>query len=339
MMANATLSDVARLAGVSPITASRAIRNSPQVTEATREKVRAAAASLNYTPNSAARALATGHSGFLAVLIPSVTNAVFADVLSGAFSVADDLGLTLQLVNTGYSAQREEDALRLILNQRPSGIIVSGTDQTDASRRMLEGVQVPLVQIMDLCDDPIDMMVGFSHAKAAAAAAAHLLDMGYRHPAALAAQLDPRTIRRMAGFSDGLRAAGHPEPDRIQRTDAPSGFAVGGQLLRDLMARRPDTDCVFCNNDDLAIGALFEAQRLGLSVPHRLGICGFNNLEAVGATEPGITSVKTNRFEMGRLAVQKVSRIAGTKDATPQVVDLGFEVIARASTRRTPTAG
>ena len=329
-MRNPTLTDVARKAGVSPITASRALSGSPLVATRTRDKVQAAADALNYAPNTAARALATGNSAIIAMLIPSITNAVFADVLSGAFAVADDLGLTLQLINTGYSAAREESALRLILNQRPRGIIVAGVDQSPVSRAMLQAAKVPVVQIMDLTGDAIDMVIGFCHHDAAAAAARHLLDMGYRHPGALAAQLDPRTNRRMQGFAAGLRAGGQPGDTRIATSTAPSSLGLGARLLRELLDRYPDTDAVFCNNDDLALGALFEAQRLGLSVPRDLGICGFNNLEATAAAEPGITSVRTHRNAMGRRAVERIVE----RGSDAPVLDLGFEVIARGSTKR-----
>lgn len=330
----ATLADVAKLAGVSPMTASRALRGSDQVIKKTKKKVLAAAKQLNYTPNSAARALATGQTNVIGVVIPSVTNAVFADVLKGCYSAAEESGLTLQLANSRYLPEKEEELLRVFISQRPMGLILAGIDQTPASVAMLRELTIPVVQIMDLTDDPIDTIIGFSNFQAAAAAGAHLLAKGYRKPGFLGARLDPRTLRRMQGYRSALESAGRFDEDRFMLTPDASSVSLGARLLRGLFEKCPDTDAVFCNNDDLALGALFEAQRLGLSVPNDLGICGFNDLEAVAVAEPGITSVKTNRLEIGRLAVSRIIAKADRKQKSDRVLDLGFEVIARGSTDR-----
>ncbi len=331
-----TLSDVAQRAGVSPITVSRALRRPDTVSPDTRDRIAAAVAELGYVPNPAARALATGRSEVIGVLIPSATNAVFSDVLSGIHDGIAGSHFNVQYGITRYSARTEEELLGVFLGQRPAALIVSGIDQTAVTRRMLDQADCPVVQVMETGPDPVDMIVGFSHHDAAAAATRHLVEAGYRRPGFLGARMDPRTQRRFAGFRAEAEAADMFDPDRCETTPDPSSVTRGAALFRALLTRRPDTDAVFCNNDDLALGALFEAMRMRLPVPERIGICGFNDLEMTRAAEPALTSVRTNRFEMGARAAAMIrARLAGG-DAGPPAVDLGALVVPRRSTGGPP---
>ena len=329
-----TLDDVARLAGVSAITVSRALRRPEMVSEAVRKRIDSAVAELGYVPNPAARHLATGRSNVIGVLIPSVTNNVFSEVLKGIYAASETSPYDVQLANTRYCASTEESALRLFASQKPAGMVVSGFDQTEAARKLLERLDCPVVQIMETGEDPVDVCVGLSHFHAAEAATRHLLAQGYRRPGFLGARMDPRTRRRFAGFRAEAQAAGVFAEGRVVTSTEASSVTKGAEMLRQLMAQAPEVDAIFCNNDDLALGALFEAQRLGLSVPERLGICGFNDLEVMAVANPSLTSVRTRRFEMGRSAIEIIlARLDGGWQG-PRVVDLGHEVIARQSTAR-----
>ena len=333
MARRVTLAEVAAQAGVSPITVSRALRRPDTVQPETRARIDAAVAMLGYVPDPAARALATGRSDVIGVLIPSVTNAVFTDVLSGIYDRLAESRFDVQYGITRYDPTIEENLLGVFLRQRPAGLIVAGIDQTEAARRLLDRAGCPVVQLMETGPDPVDMMVGFSHHDAAAAGTRHLIAQGYRRPGFLGARMDPRTQRRFAGFRAEAETAGVFDADRCETTATPSSVGVGADLLRALMARRPDTDAVFCNNDDLALGALFEAMRMGVSVPGSLGICGFNDLEMMSAAEPPLTSVRTNRFEMGARAAEMIRARLEGRDPGPALVDLGTKVQARRSTR------
>ncbi len=328
-----TLSDVAEAASVSAITVSRALRDSGSVSEATLERIRDAVDSLGYVPNQAARALASRRTDVIGALIPSVTNNVFSDVLKGIYDAVEDGPFQLQLGNTRYSVLEEERLVRTFLSQRPAGLIISGIDQSAVTRELLQDSGVPIVQIMETGPDPIDLMVGFSHRAAACAAVAHLVAAGYRRIAFLGARMDPRTQRRLAGYRDGLQGVGVDE-DLVLTTTQPSSVIMGGHLIDDLLARRPDVDAVFCNNDDIALGALFEAQRRHIDVPGQLGICGFNDLEYMQAACPSLTSVRTHRGLMGAKAVEMLAGAIHERGPEDKVVDLGFEVVARESTLR-----
>src|SRR5262249_22204752 len=157
------LAEVAELAGVSPITASRFFRNPEALSTNKRERVESAARELGYVPNLAARALASQRTEVIGVLIPSLTNNVFNDVLRGIYDASEGSRYTVQFVNTRYSSLQEEKLLRLFQAQKPAGLIVTGINQTAEARALMESANCPVVQIMETGPDPVDMMVGFSH--------------------------------------------------------------------------------------------------------------------------------------------------------------------------------
>jgi LacI family gluconate utilization system Gnt-I transcriptional repressor len=325
------LTEVAKLAGVSPITASRFFRNPEALSLAKRERVDSAVKELGYVPNLAARALASHRTEVIGVVIPSLTNNVFADVLRGIYDSLEGSRYSIQLANTRYSILQEEKLLRLFRAQKPAGLIVTGINQTADSRAILETMNCPVTQIMEIGEAPVDMMVGFSHYDASSAAIAHILAQGRRRIGFLGARMDPRVQRRFEGYRDAMTAALLFDPNLIVTTSVPTTVTLGSTLFADLVARAPDIDAVFCVNDDLALGVLFECQRRRISVPRDLAIVGFNDLEFMASAVPSLTSVRTNRYEMGRHAVTMViDAIEGRRPEIP-VLDLGFQLMVRES--------
>lgn len=329
------LSDVAAKANVSVITASRALRQSEKVTPKTRARVEAAVSALGYVPNPAAQALASARSRIIGVVIPSLTNQIFADLLRGVMDGLEGSPYSPQFVNTRYLASREEELLRIFATQRPAGMIVAGIDQSEAARALLRAMNCPVVQVMETGPDPIDMIVGCDQRAAGQAAVEHLLAQGYQRIGFLGARMDPRAQRRLAGYRDALARARLADDTRlVMTTPQPSSFTTGGRLLSDLLAQCPDADAVFCANDDVALGALFECQRRGISVPHQMGIVGFNDLDVVSCSVPTITSVRTLRYRTGQMAVEMIRAALEDVPNVPRAVDIGFEVIPRQSSAR-----
>ncbi len=329
-----TIADVAAQAGVSPITVSRALREPARVSEPLRKRIDAAVRDLDYVPDLHARALASARTNVVGVIIPSLTNSVFAEVMRGVHDRAEKTDLQVQLANTRYSPLEEERLIRLFLSQSPAGLIMVGIDQTAAAAKLLREAELPIVQIMELGPEPFDMMVGLSQFDAGRAMTEHLLEAGYRRIAFLAARLDPRSNRRMAGYSAVMAERGLADDSLMVQTKAPSSVGVGCELMRQIMEQRPDIEAVFCNNDDIALGALFECRRMGIAVPERLGIAGFNDFEMMASAEPPITSMATERYEMGVAAMDMIARTIAGEPPEQKVVDLGFHLCARASTRR-----
>ncbi|MGV3548930.1 HTH-type transcriptional regulator GntR [Rhizobium sp.] len=327
-----TLSDVAELAGVGSITVSRALRDPSRVSPELRERIDAAVDKLGYVLNPNARALASVRSDVIGVLIPSMTNNVFADVVRG---IHDGLGgshLQIQFGNTHYSADEEERLLKVFLGQHPSALIVSGIDQTPAARRLLENAGCPVVQIMEIGPDPVDMMIGFSHFEGGKVVTRHLVETGRKRIAFLGARMDPRSMRRLAGYSEAMAEAGLFDERLITTTTRPSSVTMGADLLTEALVRAPDLDGVVCNNDDLALGVLFACHRGGIDVPGRMGIAGFNDHEMMAAAFPSITSLRTPRYEIGRRAVTLALAELSGDAARERVFDLGFELKVREST-------
>lgn len=329
-----TIEDVAREAGVSAMTVSRALRNPEKVSTKTREKIQEVVDRLGYVPDPAASALAAGRTNVIGVIVPSVTNNVFSDVMLGIYEQSEGTRWQIQLGNSRYSPLEEERLVRTFLSQKPAGLIVSGMDQSDATADLLKNAHCRVVQIMECGPDPFDMMIGFSHLEASRAATHHLIKQGYRNPGYIAARLDPRTQRRLEGFRMASREAGVLDQNRIVTTPRASTVTLGGELVADLLSIAPDTDAILCNNDDLALGALFECQRRGISVPGTIGICGFNDLEMMAAACPSITSVRTHRLEMGRKAMQMMNDALNGSEPSEANIDLGFEIIVRESTSK-----
>lgn len=328
------LSDVATVAGVSTATVSRVLRRPDMVSADVRQRILQIIEELGYVANPAARALASARTNVIGILIPSLTNNVFADVLRGIYAVAQDSTYDVQFANTRYSNLEEENLLRVFLNQKPSGLIVTGTDQSVASRALLKQANCPVVQIMETGESPVDMMVGFSHVKGAYAATSHLVGSGYRRIAFLGARMDPRTQRRLLGYTEALEEAGLFDERLIVTTPRSSTVTLGCELLGLLLDRNLGADAVFCNNDDLALGVLFECQRRRIPVPSEMGICGFNDLDMMAVANPSITSVRTFRQEMGEKAIRMlIDRIEGRQVENP-LLDLGFELIVRQSSQK-----
>ena len=330
-----TLIDVAVAAGVSAITVSRVINQPDKVSDALRQQVQKAIDMLGYIPNQYASSLASSKSKVIGVAIPSLSNTVFTDVLRGVYDVMGTAGYKVLLVDTHYSPLEEEKMIRTLLSQSPEGLIITGGDQTRTCQNLLQKSRVPVVQIMELLDEPLDMNVGFSHWQAGYDVVKHLLDQGCARIGFIGARMDPRVQQRMQGFKKALEDAGKFSKNFIVTTPEPSSIAVGGELFKSLLASNQGAiDAVFCANDDLALGALFESQRMNINVPGDLALCGFNDIEASRFVNPSLTSVQVGRYEMGVKAAEMViKRLNGNSD-DPKIVDMGYEIKKRQSTTR-----
>ena len=326
-----TLIDVAKAAGVAPMTVSRALNNPDHVKKATLLKVRKAIEETGYVRNLVAGALASNRSHLVAVIVPILTNPIFSDTFQAIADRLSKSGYQVLLGMSGYQPDQEQELLEVILSRRPDGIILTGTLHTEASRRRLRAVGVPVVETWDLTREPIDMLVGFSHEAIGRDVARHLLGKGYRDFATLAVD-DPRGQRRIKAFVDELRANGIHDIPAEHMQGVPT-LEHGRRGLRNLLAIPARPLVVVCASDTLAHGVLTEAMAQGIRVPDDIAVMGFGDMNFAAHTHPALSTVKIDGKAMGdAAAVALLERLVGDSDEAVYR-DIGYQLIDRDSTR------
>jgi LacI family gluconate utilization system Gnt-I transcriptional repressor len=295
----------------------------------------AAVASFGYITNRVAGCLSSNQTRLIVAIIPTFQSSVATEFTGGMATVLRSRGYQLLLGGSNFAVDEEESLILEFLSRRADGIYLTGTTHTDRARHMLEVSRVPVVEIASLDGEPIDMVVGFSNVDASFAMMQHLAGCGYRKVAffSLPTKDNERQRGRVAGFRRGVEAFGL-DPDPALMAEVRMDLASAARSLHELLERRPDTEALFCGGDLVAIGALFECQRRGLRVPEDFGIAGFDDIDLAAYVQPGLTTVRLPHPQIGaRAAELLLDRIAG-KPVEGSVVDMGFEIIARSSTRK-----
>jgi LacI family gluconate utilization system Gnt-I transcriptional repressor len=326
--------EVARLAEVAPITVSRALSFPDAVAPATRQRILDAVSSLGYIPNRVAGSLSSNQTRLIGAIIPTFQSSVATEFTGGMARVLRSRGYQLLLGGSNFSVDEEESLILEFLSRRADGIYLTGTTHTDRARHILKESRVPVVEIASLDGNPVDMVVGFSNVDASFAMMRHLAECGYRRVAffSLPTKDNERQRGRIAGFRRGVEAFGL-DPDPALMAEVPMDLANAARSLGELLERRPDAEALFCGGDLVAVGALFECQRRGLRVPEDFGIAGFDDIDLAGFVQPGLTTVHLPHQTLGaRAAELLLDRIAG-KPVAGSVVDMGFEIVVRGSTR------
>ncbi|MFJ4156241.1 LacI family DNA-binding transcriptional regulator [Pseudomonas sp. NPDC089752] len=332
--ATVTLTDVARLAGVAPMTVSRYFNAPETVKESTRLKVQKAVSQTGYVHNRLAGALRSSKTRLVAVVLPMVTNPLFSDTFQAISATLSRSGYQVLLGVSGHHREQEQELLEFILSRRPDGIILTGTLHTPACRDRLRLAGIPVVETWDLSSEPIDMLVGFSHEKAGREVARTLLGQGYRRFGLLAVD-DPRGLRRAESFTNTLAEHGVTEVSRHISAGAPS-LAVGreglSQLLQEQSLSQGEPLAVVCTSDTIAHGVLTEAIARGIAVPSQLSVMGFGDMNFAAHTYPSLSTVKVDGAQIGDLAARMMlARLQGELVEEP-VKDVGFTVVQREST-------
>jgi LacI family gluconate utilization system Gnt-I transcriptional repressor len=326
------MEDVARRAEVSVMTVSRALRQPGKVAEATRSRIAEAMLELNYVPDAIASSLALRRSQMVALVVPSVSNPVFADPIQGMADGLRGRGYHLLLAGTSAAPKDAEALVRTLLGHRPAGFVMHGGNHTQGMRDLLHRVSVPVVEIGCLPRRPIDMVVGYSNAAAARAMTEWLLARGYQRIGFVSAPVrhNDRAAERRRGYRTALRAAGlSPRPE--WEIEQAHGVAEGAAAVAALLERKQRLDAIFCAGDVWAIGALFECRRRGIRVPDDLAVVGFDGQAITAQTVPPLTTVQVHRYEMGLQAAELLlDRLAG-QPVEGRRLDLGYELVVRES--------
>lgn len=302
-----TLQDIALLAGVTKMTVSRYLRTPEKVAAETVEKIAQVMKEVNFTDSDEARSTQKPRIG---VLIPSFNNQIFADLLAGIESITLEQGYQTLVVNYDYSRQREEEHIVQLLAYPIAGLILTDSEHTLRAEKYLTAAKIPVAQVMDLEGPEGRIAVGFDNFQAGYDMTEALLASGKRQVVYFGAMSDARDTKRFQGYCRAMEKQGLT-PRQITPHRVPS-VTVGSDMLA--MARQlyPDLDAILCTNDDLAVGVLQECLRLGLRVPQDIALSGFHGLDIGKATTPGIASVITPRFDIGKVATEiLLKRIKG----------------------------
>ncbi|WP_353313599.1 MULTISPECIES: LacI family DNA-binding transcriptional regulator [unclassified Shimia] len=313
-----TLRDVSEASGVSEMTVSRVLRNRGDVSPATRDKVLLAAKELGYVPNKIAGALASQRVNLVAVIIPSLSNMVFPEVLSGISQVLEETELQPVVGVSDYLPEKEEKVLYEMLSWRPSGVIIAGLEHTEASRAMLNASGIPVVEIMDTDGDPVDAMVGISHRRAGREMASAILQAGYKNIAFLGTKmpLDHRARKRFEGFTEVLAKSGVEVYDR-EFYSGGSALAKGREMTQAVLERSPDVDFIYYSNDMIGAGGLLYLLEKGIDVPGQIGLAGFNGVELLQGLPRRLATMDACRREIGTKAAEIIAaRVHGTDKDT-----------------------
>lgn len=331
-MQSVTMTHVAEYAKVSPSTVSLFLRKPEAVSASASTAIARAIEKLNYVPNLVAGGLAAASSRAVSIIVPSVRNAFFAETVAAMQTALRKERLQVILGHTEYDEKEEEDLVRTALSWAPAAIVLTGLAHSDATRRMLQKTHVPVIEIWELGGPQINTAIGFHHDQVGAATARHLIQQGRKNLVFLGARMheDRRARQRCDGFVAAAREAG-VEAEVVQHPAA-SSAEVGAMLLAEAMQKLPQTDGIACSNDHVALGAVFECERIGLPVPDRLSIVGFGDLSFSAACNPPLTTVRPSGDLIGKEAARLIIEHMTGKPAEPQVsIDTRFTLLHRRS--------
>ncbi|WP_392558568.1 gluconate operon transcriptional repressor GntR [Orbus mooreae] len=314
------LIEIANLAGVSKMTVSRFLRDANLVSTTLQAKISAAIDKLGYIPNKAPDMLSNAKSYAIGVVLPSLTNQVFADVLKGIEMITDARGYQTMIAHTGYNQSKEEMRLRSLLGYNIDGLILTERTHSPATLKMLEIAHVPVVEIMDSATPCFDMAVGFDNFSVTKKMMHRMIEKGRKHIIYFSARQDDRSILRQKAYEEAMLEAGLI-PYTIGTKEA-SSYSLGAKLLQQALITHPNIDGVFCTNDDLALGTLFECQRLKIDVPKKIAIVGFHGHDVGQAISPKLASILTPRIEMGRVAAELLLKRIDGESVTNKIIDL-----------------
>ena len=324
-----TLHDVARLANVAPMTASRALNTPARVSPDVLARVTDAVRSTGYVRNHAASGLASARSRLVAAVVPTISGPVFLQTVQALTASLADHGYQLMLGQSGYVDSREDALLEAIIGRRPDGIILTGVMHSPDGRRRLLAAKIPVVETWDLTASPIDMLVGFSHESVGREVARFLHAKGRRRLAVVAGD-DERSHRRHDAFCAAARALGLASPEVVV-VPAPTTLRSGRAALGDLLQRPGGVDAVFCSSDLLALGVLTEAHARGVTVPAQLAVVGFGDNDFAADLDPALTTVHIDSAAIGRQAARFIVDRAEGRTVDERIVDIGFSILDRAS--------
>ncbi len=317
------------------MTVSRAFKADSLVSPETREAILKAAEDLGYVFDSTASNLRSQKSDFVAVTIPSINNANFADTVGGLSDTLAKRGMQILLGYTNYDIDEEERLIEQLLRRKPQALVVTGGSHTARARRLLQTVAIPIIETWDIPADPIDHFVGFSNTAVMRDMVDHFVASGCRRIAFIGGdvQRDSRGSERRLGFIAAMQAHGLDASRLIAAGPPPISMREGANAMAKLIEIYPDTEAVVCVSDLAAYGALTECRRLGVPVPERFSIGGFGNYEIGEVCVPTLTTINAFAREIGEQTAQLILDIIDNAQPVGNV-RISTQLIVRDSSRQ-----
>ena len=328
--------EVARAAGVSIATVSRAFNRPETVNAETRERVLAAAQRLTYIPDGAARSLSSQKSFRVGVVIPTMDDSIFARFVEALQQRLGSIGYALLIGVDRFDSREELKEVRSLIESGVDAVVLCGAQRSSETYELLRTRALPYLITHVQARDAAEISVGYDNREGAATAAHYLVDLGHREIGVMdyPPARNDRAALRLAGVAEALAARGLALPPE-RRIERPFSIEEGRIGLRLLLAQDPPPTAVFCGNDILAIGALFEAQAQGIAVPGELSIVGYDDLELAAQVTPALTTVHVPTGEMGDRAAEILSLMLTGKQV-PRTTRIGTNLIIRNTTGQAP---
>jgi len=326
------MKEIARRAGVAPITVSRALADPEKVSPETRARVLEVVEREGFIRNQLAASMRSGRR-IVGTMVPPLINSGIAEQVQGMSDACHEAGYQLLLIQGDFQPGAEEAAIRALLGWQPAGLILQAFVQSPAARRLLSRGDPAVVEISEIRGrKPIDMAVGVSNFETAYAMTCHLVDKGYRRIGFVSTPIhgNDRLRQRRIGYRQALVDRRHAYPHNLE-IEVPITPQGGAEALTALTARDPELDVIFCSSDTLAIGAVQECHRRAWKIPERLAIAGYGDMDLASQLFPPLTTVRVKRYDMGRRAVEQLLRRLNGEPDLPRVTPIGFEIVERDS--------
>ena len=324
---------VSELAGVSTATVSRTLKNPELVTENTREKVMKAVQLAGYRPNWLATSVKTGKSNSIVVLVPNLVNPFFMRIIEGIEQAAQEKGYSVLLGDTQGKANRENEYASMVLTNRADGLIQLDHSFPFSANDAALAEKVPMVSVCERIEGERRYpFIELDNYAAGRALTHHLISYGHSRFGIIAGQRTSQIHHdRLAGIKSVLNEEG---------IDFSEDMLVGGSYrietgiegVQELLKRGTPPTAIFCFNDDIAIGALYELKRQGLRVPEDVSLTGFDNVKVSAYMDPPLTTVDQPAYEMGRRAVDVLIQLINRQPLSRTREILPFQLLERGST-------
>jgi len=334
-----TIKDIAKAAGISHATVSRALHNHPAISKETVERVQQLAREMGYIPSQAARSLKTRHSHALGVIVSNIDDPFWGEVLYSIDEVCRAANYSLFIMTTHRDKEREKEVVQTLVQRGVDGVILCAPQFSEKQSQLIKSYGLPMVIVNNEGSVDSPYLVFNDDINGIRLAARHLIELGHRRIAFLGNAVGGRTTaEREKGFRQELRDRGVAVLEEYIRLTESETLAAGFNGARELLAIDPRPTAIVCYNDVLAIGVYSAVTQAGLRIPDDISITGFDDISVAAYLVPPLTTIRQHKAELGSVAANMMLEVLarkeeGIEDLEPRRVNLPNELLVRASTK------